>query len=93
MRMTINTFANDLAEYSNADVRHRRAISKIVIEEYLPLFLLAQTLPDFMTACLTPNSHLGPDAMIYFNCRPLGSTRRDKMIPITHPYPTVAHNL
>lgn len=67
MKAVIDTFANDNAQYSNTEVRRRTGVAKIVIEEYLPLFLLAQSLPGFKSAYLTPDSHPGPDAVLLFN--------------------------
>ena len=62
MQAIIDTFANDRDEYPSPQVRLRTGVAKIVIEEYLPLFRLAQTLPGFKSASLTADSYPGPDA-------------------------------
>lgn len=67
MQAVINTFANDPAEYSSTVVLRRKGVAKIMIEEYLPLFLLAKSLTGFQSASLTVDSHPGPDAVLLFN--------------------------
>jgi hypothetical protein len=48
-------------------VRRRTGISKVVIEEYLPLLLLAQNIPGVRSARLTTDSNPGPDAVLLFD--------------------------
>lgn len=67
MQMVIDTFEKDFSEYLSTEVRHRIGVTKIVIEEYLPLFLMAQSLPGFKSARLTADSHQGPDAILLFD--------------------------
>ena len=67
MQAIIDTFANDLAEYPSTKVRRRTGVAKIVIEEYYPLLLLAQSLSGFKSASLTADSHPGPDAVLQFD--------------------------
>ena len=47
MQAIIDRFANDCDDYPSPQVRLRTGVAKIVIEEYLPLFRLAQILPGF----------------------------------------------
>ena len=66
MQAIIDTFANNHDEYSNSQVRLRKGVAGLVIEEYIPLFRLAETLPGFKSASLTAHSHPGPDANLLF---------------------------
>lgn len=66
MQSIIDTFANNNDEYSNSQVRLRTGVAGPLIEEYMPLFRLAESLPGFNSASLTAASHPGPDANLLF---------------------------
>lgn len=67
MRDIMNLFENSYGRYPHLNVRRRTGIAKVVIEEYIPLFRLAEILPGFRSAYLTASSYSGPDAIISFN--------------------------
>lgn len=70
MQTIVDIFANYHAEYPSVEVRRRRGISKVVkviVEEYLPLLLLAKNIPGVISARLNADSNPGPDAVLHFD--------------------------
>lgn len=65
-RMVAKQFHDRNGEFSDADVHQRIGIAKDVIEEYLPLLRLAQTLKLVRSIRLFPQSNQGPDGEIRF---------------------------
>jgi hypothetical protein len=67
MQTIRDTFTNNHAAYPSTEVLRRTGISKVMIEEYLPLLLLVQNIPRVRLASLTRESNPGPDAVLLFD--------------------------
>jgi hypothetical protein len=67
MQTIRDMFTNDHAAYPSTEVLRRTGISKVMIEEYLPLLLLVQNIPGVRLASLTRESNPGPDAILLFD--------------------------
>ncbi len=57
-------FRADFTAYPHEDVRMRRGICKVLLEEYCPLVNLAQQIRCVRDVCLTSESNQGPDAEV-----------------------------
>jgi hypothetical protein len=60
----IDAVATDRETYPDEDVHQRRGILKVLLEEYLPLSILATNLPGVASARLLVQSNAGPDAVV-----------------------------
>ncbi|AZP13551.1 hypothetical protein [Undibacterium parvum] len=67
MRNLLDRFSADHIAFPDQLVHLRRGVFKDIIEEYAPLYSLANNLEGFMWARLTKESFPGPDAIIQLN--------------------------
>lgn len=65
--LIIDTFLKDRTSYPDDDFRLRRGICKALLEEYMPLVLLAKAVPGVQSVRLFSASNKGPDGEIRFS--------------------------